>query len=269
MKKATIVLMLLIAMTAQAVEKKLWYDRAATDWLEALPIGNSHLGAMIYGKTDTEEIQLNEETFWSGSPHNNNSPEAKEHLQEVRQLIFDGKEEEAHALIDKYFFKGPHGLRYLPLGSVKLAFDNGSQLVYLHILAFKYISYLCFQLRVEVYVELQGSLLARLDTNNDYVVGLRSKDGTFISHAVNLIGSGIQGIPKCQFTFVVGRVQWLGNTIVERQLDAAHRQEPHAVRAFEEILVNDGVCFLFPSLEDQLSHLRKMGLGFGAVIVMG
>ena len=74
MKKATIVLMLLIAMTAQAVEKKLWYDRAATDWLEALPIGNSHLGAMIYGKTDTEEIQLNEETFWSGSPHNNNSP---------------------------------------------------------------------------------------------------------------------------------------------------------------------------------------------------
>ena len=47
MKKATIVLMLLIAMTAQAVEKKLWYDRAATDWLEALPIGNSHLGAML------------------------------------------------------------------------------------------------------------------------------------------------------------------------------------------------------------------------------
>ena len=127
MRKATIVLMLLMAITAQAVEKKLWYERPATDWLEALPIGNSQLGAMIYGKTDTEEIQLNEETFWSGSPHNNNSPEAKEHLQEVRQLIFDGKEEEAHALIDKYFFKGPHGMRYLPLGSVKLAFDYQSK----------------------------------------------------------------------------------------------------------------------------------------------
>ena len=127
MRKATIVLMLLMAMTAQAVEKKLWYEHPATDWLEALPIGNSQLGAMIYGKTDTEEIQLNEETFWSGSPHNNNSPEAKEHLQEVRQLIFDGKEEEAHALIDKYFFKGPHGMRYLPLGSVKLAFDYPSK----------------------------------------------------------------------------------------------------------------------------------------------
>ena len=75
---------------------------------------------MVYGKTDTEEIQLNEETFWSGSPHNNNSPEAKAHLQEVRDSIFAGKEEAAHAILDKYFFKGPHGMRFLPLGSVKL-----------------------------------------------------------------------------------------------------------------------------------------------------
>ena len=79
---------------------------------------------MVYGKTDTEEIQLNEETFWSGSPHNNNSPEAKAHLQEVRDSIFAGKEEAAHAIIDKYFFKGPHGMRFLPLGSLKLAFDH-------------------------------------------------------------------------------------------------------------------------------------------------
>ena len=88
--------------------------------LEALAIGNYILGAMVYGGTDTEEIQLNEETFWSGSPHNNNSPEAKAWLPRVRQLIYDGKEEQAHALIDKYFFKGPHGMKYLPLGSMKL-----------------------------------------------------------------------------------------------------------------------------------------------------
>ncbi|MBQ2588949.1 MAG: glycoside hydrolase family 95 protein, partial [Prevotella sp.] len=95
----------------------------AKHWLEALPIGNSHLGAMVYGGTNEEEIQLNEETFWSGSPHNNNSLESKEHLQEVRDLIFEGKEKDAHALLDKYFIKGPHGMRYLPLGSVKLKFD--------------------------------------------------------------------------------------------------------------------------------------------------
>ena len=110
----------LLTLTAGAQQHKLWYDKPAAHWLEALPVGNSHLGAMVYGGTDSEEIQLNEETFWSGQPHNNNSPEAKEHLQEVRNLIFAGKEDEAHALIDKYFFKGPHGMRFLPLGSVKL-----------------------------------------------------------------------------------------------------------------------------------------------------
>ena len=82
------------------------------------------MGAMVYGGTDNEEIQLNEETFWSGSPHNNNSPEAKEHLQEVRNLIFEGHEEAAHALLDQFFFKGPHGMRFLPLGSVKLKFGH-------------------------------------------------------------------------------------------------------------------------------------------------
>ncbi len=81
---------------------------------------------MVYGGVATEEIQLNEETFWSGSPHNNNSPEAKAHLQEVRQLIFQGREKEAHAIIEQYFIKGPHGMRFLPMGSLKLAFDYGT-----------------------------------------------------------------------------------------------------------------------------------------------
>ncbi len=112
-------------LTGQAQDHRLWYNRPATHWLQALPVGNSQLGAMIYGGVATEEIQLNEETFWSGSPHNNNSPEAKAHLQEVRQLIFQGREQEAHAIIDKYFFKGPHGMRFLPMGSVKLSFDYG------------------------------------------------------------------------------------------------------------------------------------------------
>ena len=124
MKKILIAALLCWAMTAVAQEHKLWYSHPATHWLEALPVGNSHLGAMIYGGTDTEEIQLNEETFWSGSPHNNDSPEAKAHLQEVRQLIFDGKEDDAHQLIDKYFFKGPHGMKYLPLGSLKLTLGH-------------------------------------------------------------------------------------------------------------------------------------------------
>ena len=114
-------------MTGLAQAHKLWYDRPATQWLEALPIGNSQLGAMIYGGINTEEIQLNEETFWSGSPHDNNSPLAKERLPEVRKLIFAGKEKDAQALIDSTFIKGPHGMRYLPLGSLKLTMHKQPQ----------------------------------------------------------------------------------------------------------------------------------------------
>ena len=113
---------------SHAQQHKLWFDKPATNWLEALPIGNSQLGAMIYGGTQTEEIQLNEETFWSGSPHSNNSAESKAHLQEVRQLIFEGKEMEAHKLIDQYFIKGPHGMRFLPVGSIKLNFQGQQEI---------------------------------------------------------------------------------------------------------------------------------------------
>ena len=120
MKKLVLMSLACVALTVSAQQHKLWYSKPASHWLEALPVGNSHLGAMVYGGTDTEEIQLNEETFWSGSPHNNNSPEAKAALPEVRRLIFEGKEGEASKLIDKYFIKGPHGMRFLPLGSVKL-----------------------------------------------------------------------------------------------------------------------------------------------------
>ena len=120
----TILICACSAIVVNAQQHKLWYDKPATHWLEALPIGNSQLGAMVYGGVETEEIQLNEETFWSGSPHSNNSSESKEHLAEVRQLIFAGKEKEAHELIDKYFIKGPHGMRFLPLGSMKLNFQG-------------------------------------------------------------------------------------------------------------------------------------------------
>ena len=112
--------MALVAVAMSAQQHKLWYNKPASHWLEALPIGNSHLGAMVYGGTDVEEIQLNEETFWSGSPHNNDSKKSLAVLPEVRRLIFEGKEGDAAKLIDQNFIPGPHGMRFLPLGSLKL-----------------------------------------------------------------------------------------------------------------------------------------------------
>ena len=133
--------------------QRLWYDAPAHHWLEALPIGNSSLGAMIYSGTDIEEIQLTEETFWSGSPHDNNSMTSREHLQEVRSLIFEGKEEEAHKILDKHFFPGPHGMRFLPLGSVKLSFGHKNVTNYLRELnlsdAIESSSYVCNGVKYE------------------------------------------------------------------------------------------------------------------------
>lgn len=103
---------------------RLWYTSPAQHWLEALPIGNSHMGAMVYGGTDVEEIQLNEETFWSGGPHNNNSKTAIYYLNEVRDLIFQGREHETEDIINREFIKGPHGMKYLTLGSLKLRFGH-------------------------------------------------------------------------------------------------------------------------------------------------
>ena len=104
--------------------QRLWYDRPAAHWLEALPLGNSRMGAMIYGGIYEEEIQLNEETFWSRGPHNNNSTTALEHLQEVRDLIFAGKEKQAEDIINREFIPGPHGMKYLTLGSLKIISDS-------------------------------------------------------------------------------------------------------------------------------------------------
>ena len=122
MKQKVIVacMMLMASMGIEAQNYRLWYDKPASHWLEAVPVGNSHLGAMVYGGTDVEEIQLNEETFWSGEPYANDSKESLEWLPEVRRLIFEGKEKEAEKIMDQHFLPGPHGMRFLPMGSVKL-----------------------------------------------------------------------------------------------------------------------------------------------------
>lgn len=120
----TTMLLMVASIVLQAQEHRLWYSKPASHWLEALPIGNSKLGAMVYGGTEVETLQLNEETFWSGGPHENNSSESLEHLPDVRNLIFAGREKDAHQLIEKHFIKGPHGMRYLPVGNIQLNFGH-------------------------------------------------------------------------------------------------------------------------------------------------
>lgn len=94
---------------------RVWYNQPANssvadvkegwandpEWLRALPVGNGFIGAMVFGDVNRERIQLNEKTLWSGSPDDNNNPEAAKSLEEIRQLLFEGKYKEADALANK------------------------------------------------------------------------------------------------------------------------------------------------------------------------
>lgn len=118
-------LSLLPAKSQQNGSLKLWYEQPAKQWVEALPVGNGRLGAMIYGDPVNEVIQLNEETLWAGSPNRNDNPDAKGSLEEVRKLIFDGKYKEAQDLVNKNFItKASHGMPYQTVGNLKLTFQG-------------------------------------------------------------------------------------------------------------------------------------------------
>ncbi len=77
--------------TAPNPATTLWYAQPATQWVEALPVGNGRLGAMVFGGTASERLQLNDITVWSGGPQPNaNRPDAWTHLAEIRKMIRDG-----------------------------------------------------------------------------------------------------------------------------------------------------------------------------------
>ena len=95
---------------------RLWYEKPAVKWVEALPLGNGRLGAMVFGGVTQERLQLNEGTLWAGGPYDPVNPEAKEALPQVRQLVNDGKYREAAELIGAKVMAKP--LRQLPFQTV-------------------------------------------------------------------------------------------------------------------------------------------------------
>jgi alpha-L-fucosidase 2 len=103
----------------------LWYDKPAAEWTEALPVGNGRLGAMIFGGPANEQLQLNEDTLYAGSPYDPNNPEALAALPEARRLIFAGKYKEAHDLVGaKMMAKPIKQMPYEPVGDLKLSFPD-------------------------------------------------------------------------------------------------------------------------------------------------
>jgi alpha-L-fucosidase 2 len=104
---------------------KLRYQRPATEWVEALPIGNGRLGAMVFGGIHQERLQLNEDTLWAGGPYDPANPEALAALPEVRRLIAAGDYAAAQALAGKKLMARPLSqLPYQTLGDLLLTFSG-------------------------------------------------------------------------------------------------------------------------------------------------
>jgi alpha-L-fucosidase 2 len=97
-------------------DNRLWYRQPASQWEEALPIGNGRLGAMVFGRVAQERLQLNEDTLWAGSPYVPDSPEAYEALAEVRRLIAEGEYKQASDLAGAKMMARP--LRQMPYGTL-------------------------------------------------------------------------------------------------------------------------------------------------------
>ncbi len=109
-----------VAQTARQPPLKLWYDKPALAWEEALPLGNGRTGAMVFGGVVTERFQLNDNTLWSGYPNPGNNPDGIIFLPKVREQVFAANYDSAARLWRK--MQGPYSARYLPMADLWLKF---------------------------------------------------------------------------------------------------------------------------------------------------
>jgi alpha-L-fucosidase 2 len=114
-------------MRVKEPDLKIWFNKPAACWNEALPVGNGRLGAMVFGGIEKERIQLNEESVWTGKPRRDANPEALKSLPRVRRLLFEGKYTEAEELTRSGIlgsFKRDTASSYQTLGDLSLDFGQ-------------------------------------------------------------------------------------------------------------------------------------------------
>jgi len=129
MKTTCLIAAILLGISCNVKEEKevlkLWYDQPASSWNEALPVGNGRLGAMVFGGVSQEHIQFNEETLWTGGPHDYAHEGAVEYLDPLRQLLREGKQNKAHKLAMEEFMSTPLTQKeYQPFGDLYLDFPG-------------------------------------------------------------------------------------------------------------------------------------------------
>jgi alpha-L-fucosidase 2 len=114
----------IVTVAPSASALTLWYTSPASTWLEALPVGNGRLGAMVFGKPDDERVQLNENTLWDGFPRDTTNPDALKTLTEVRRLLFAGQNAEATKLAEGMMGRPMRIKPYQTLGDLSLRTDH-------------------------------------------------------------------------------------------------------------------------------------------------
>lgn len=97
--------------------KKLWYSREAGSWNEALPIGNGHIGAMVYSGALSDRLQINEETLWSGRPGMITGKHTIAEVEKIRELVKKKKYHEATQEASDIML-GVHSQGYVSYGSM-------------------------------------------------------------------------------------------------------------------------------------------------------
>ena len=111
--------------TSFGSELELWYDRPAEAWTDALPIGNGHMGAMVFGRLATERLQFNEDTVWAAAPEDYINPKAGPALlAKVRQALFDGDQRGATLMANDLMSEPLRQRPYQPFGDLHLVFDH-------------------------------------------------------------------------------------------------------------------------------------------------
>jgi len=112
-------------LAAAPEDLQLFYGAPAREWVEALPVGNGRLGAMVFGGATSEHLQLNEATLWSGGPRDWNNPQARNILPQVRAAVAAGDYAAADALCRK--MQGPYNESYQPMGDLHLEFPGTAE----------------------------------------------------------------------------------------------------------------------------------------------
>ncbi len=101
------------------------HQAGTAEWVQALPIGNGRLAAMVFGGVIHERLQLNEDTLWAGRPYDPVNPAAKDALPEVRRLLAEHKYPEAATLVgEKVMSKPLAQMPYETLGDLALTFPS-------------------------------------------------------------------------------------------------------------------------------------------------